>query len=147
MPTRGPGTRRRHTPEFKQQVIAEVRAMGGGFRDGSHRAVALRYDISPGLVSTWCRGQQLGLAGGRAPTSKAPGPARNKTLALTVAATQRALDKVNGNGHVKVAPAGASGLIREVLLRLRGLGVQIESITVNGDAVDVSYTVKETIEL
>lgn len=131
-------TRTYHPPEYKAEVLKYREDTGA-----TCAATARHFGINQKVVQQWARGYGLKRTGR---------PKGNeKSLSLTVAATQRALDKVNGHAPALMAAprtgADASGLIKEVLLRLRSLGVQIEQITAKGDSYEVSYTVKETVDI
>lgn len=146
MPAEKQRARRVYAPEFKAMVVREARS-----GDWSQGEVARRHGIHFTLVSQWLRGRPSE-AKVRPPAEK---PARRglhrrtASLALTVAATQRALGKVNGDapGGALAGSPGAGALIKEVLLRLRGIGIHIESVNVKDDSCEVSYSVKETFDL
>lgn len=121
-----------YPPEKKAAVIADLARMPA-------EAVAAKHEIHFSTVYAWKR-----QAAGK--------PARRRTKAeVIVEATQRALEKVNnGTPPLLVAPTdlrSAGQFIREALRKLRSLGIDIASITVDGDQVTIRYNSQETIEL
>ena len=122
-----------HDVQFKQEVVAYHRASGG-----TQRATAAHFGINERTAASWMRGQGLGPSGA---------PKLSASVALTVAATQRALGNMAGAAAKAVADDRGASVIKEILVRLRSLGIHIDQITRNGDSYEVSYTVKETIEL
>lgn len=133
--------RRSYTLAFKREVVDYRRTTGF-----SATAVAGHFGIPAHNVMQWCAGRGMSYRGGdEVPITRQR--RKSGTLSVTVAATQRALEKVNG--HAPPAARGGTGsVVREVLLRLRSLGIDIQQITANGEGgYEVSYTVKETIDL
>lgn len=136
--------RRRYSLDFKRQVAAEANA--GGV---TYVAIGAKYGIAATVVRMWANGKAMersdvGTGDPPAPPRATKAPKRTTSVALVVEATQRALEKTNGHAPGSM---GAGTLIREVIQRLRSVGVHIEQITVSGDSLQISYTMKENVEL
>lgn len=144
-------TRRDYTLDFTLKVLRDLRESGD-----SQPTVAARHGLHFTVVSQWSRGRTVNskkalemLDAHHVPPAEAGGAVRAKrkgnSVALAVRATADALEKVNAPQQPGTQAAGA--LIREVLLRLRSLGIHLEHLSVQGDNAEISYTVKEAIDL
>lgn len=124
-----------YSPEKRAAVMADLVRMPA-------EAAAAKHGVHFTTVYEWKRKA----------AGKPAKPRRNRT-AVVVEATQRALEKVNNGtppSTVLAMPTdhrSAGQFIREALRRLRGVGVDIASITVDGDHVTIRYNSQETIEL
>lgn len=119
---RGPSPRI-HSPEYRQRILDEI-------SEGktTTKALAIREGLHTSVIQRWKRDAGIRMI------------RKRRDL---VAVTQAALTTMHGsNGR---AAAGAS--LKEAILTLRSMGVEVEGISVQGNSCTISYITRETFEL
>jgi transposase-like protein len=129
------------SPEAKAQAVAEYAA------GAKVPALAAKYKVGGSSIQHWIklarqpthREMRKSAGKGRRARGERMGKVGRTDL---VVATNAALQRVNGS-----APAHLGPHLRELLLRLRGSGVEIVNLEITGGSCTVTYQTKETFEL
>lgn len=131
------GRTQAYSPAVREMVLADTKVM-------SISAVAAKHSLHYTTIYEWMNQEKAKETGGLS-TKRAYRASRGKRLAAVVEATNKALQTMNGDAGS--LHTGASKFIREAILRLRAIGVDIASIEVKGDQCKIKYNSEETIEL
>lgn len=126
-----------YSPAVRAAVLADTKIM-------SVAAVAAKHSLHYTTIYEWVT-QEKAKETGELSTKRAYKASRRNRLAAVVEATNQALQTINGDAGS--LHTGASKFIREAILRLRAIGVDIASIEVKGDQCKIKYNSEETIEL